>query len=94
MSLKSSGLVLWRDSVLAAVGLSFVGIFGVVVGIAFLVSAKSAVHEIEGLLSIGFGVLIIGVADIVWYASRIYKLGRKHLALEKTVPTAENFYKP
>lgn len=42
-----------------------VAVLQIAAGVLVFVSAKSAVHEILGILPIGFGVLTIGLASIL-----------------------------
>jgi hypothetical protein len=45
--------------------LSTVGVIAVLLGVLTIFGANGAIHEIEGILSLGFGSLLIGLASIL-----------------------------
>jgi len=53
--------------------LSTVGVIAILLGILTIIGASGAIHEIEGILSLGFGSLLIGLASILYAINRAVK---------------------
>ena len=77
--------------------LIFVGLMQIVSGVIVWAIAKSAVHEILGSISIGFGILCVPLAMIMRYVSEIRDMARgfeRERSERRRLPTADATARP
>jgi hypothetical protein len=68
--------------------LSGVGVLAVFAGLLIFGAAKTVIHEIEGVLFIGFGFVIIGLGGVVTAVNDVHSILKTRLTIRQE-PTAE-----